>query len=311
MTSEDDRDRYRQQFVKAVEDLVRARKVERKSGSFNGHIGADKATYNKKFNYSEVAKVIPSWKDYASGRIKQPPSRWQIMNLTDEFDCTTRERNLLLVAAGYKPEEEFVSGGLRLKQLLEPCYRIMRFTPFPSYIVNRDWSILAASTAALTFFGLSPVEVDNIPAEQLNVISLLLHEDSPVRKLIIAEGKDYWWQVVYRNIMGFLAENELCLYDDWFVSRVEKFREFPEFREIYDKGYRPFINMNEWSDYVTKFKRDSKTLTVRSVIANAGDALHPQVVYYIPADESTEKWFADNLGIHTPPKTRIHDLYEH
>ena len=298
-----DLDTLRQNLVKAVENLVEDRRK-------------NKSKSKSKVIRAEIISVIPSWKNYTSSdeskRIKRPPARWEIMNLAELFQCNTHERNTLLVAAGYKPEEQFIEDKVRLRRLIEPYYRVMEKTQYPCYIVNKDWRLLAMSSTALKFFGLTKTYLLNFPPEYLNIISLLTMKESPIRDMIKAQGDEYWWRVIYRNIMGFKAENELCLYDQWYIKIIEKFRESKEFIRIYDEGYVPKLepgeNTEDWMEYLTRFNREGVVLTTRSVIAKVGDLAHPQLIYYVPADKATEIWFADNLGISLPTPPEITEL---
>ena len=287
-----DLDKLRQNFVNEVDALKKSK---------------------KNITQLQIISVMPSWKNYTTSvenkQIKRPPARWEIMNLAELFECTTHQRNVLLAAAGYKTEEEYVDDSQRLSVLLEPLLQIMEYTHYPCYIVNKNWDLLAISSTALAFFGISPIEFKNFPTEYLNVLSLLLYKESPVRKMIEGEDSLYWWGVLYRNIRGFKAENELCRYDTWYTKTINNFRQFPEFRRIYDEGYTPIDNEDDWLDFKTCFKRDGIELTTRSVISKAGDLPHPQLTHYVPADEVTRDWFRDELKIHFPDKPRIFKIF--
>ncbi|NWJ94375.1 MAG: hypothetical protein HXX20_01185 [Chloroflexi bacterium] len=300
-----DLDKLRQNFVNEVDALKKSK---------------------RNITQPQIISVIPSWKNYTtsveSKQIKRPPARWEIINLAELFECTSHQRNVLLAAAGYKTEDEYVNDPQRLKVLLQPLLQLMECTPYPCYILNKDWSILAISLTALEFFAIPLTALMNLPPEHFNVLSLLLYEKSPLYALMKEGQENYWRQVVYRNVIGFKVENELCLYDDWFIKIIAHFRQFPEFVRIYDEGYNPIkeqleaANKNpdnkdnfDWLDYKTRFVRNGITLTTRSVMAKAGDLTHPQLVYYVPADEVTRDWFKDELKIHLPDKSRIFKIF--
>lgn len=87
-----------------------------------------------------------------SGR--STPSRRMLIDLAQALDVPLRERNLLLVAAGYAPlyaEEALDEPGMTIVQ--RALQRMLRqHEPFPAIVMDRYWNVLLTNDAAPLFF---------------------------------------------------------------------------------------------------------------------------------------------------------------
>jgi len=82
---------------------------------------------------------------------KARPSREMIARLSDTLDVPLRERNALLLAAGYAPE--YAETGFDAPELAQ-VRRAVEFIiehqePYPAFVLNRRWDILMANSAAV------------------------------------------------------------------------------------------------------------------------------------------------------------------
>ena len=81
---------------------------------------------------------------------KSQPSREMVMRLADTLDMPLRERNALLVAAGYAPK--YPESALATPELAQ-VRRAIEFIlaqqePYPAFLLNRHWDVLMANRAA-------------------------------------------------------------------------------------------------------------------------------------------------------------------
>ena len=107
-----------------------------------------------------------------SGR--SAPSRDMVLRLAEQLAVPLRERNALLVAAGYAP-------AYRERPLADPALKAARDAvdlvlagqePFPALAVDRYWNLVAANRAVeLLLTGIDPAML----APPLNVLRLSLH----------------------------------------------------------------------------------------------------------------------------------------
>jgi len=82
---------------------------------------------------------------------KTAPSRQMVTKLAEALKMPLRERNALLLAAGYAPE--YTERGLDAPELTQ-VKRAIQFIveqqePYPAFVMNRRWDILMANRAAM------------------------------------------------------------------------------------------------------------------------------------------------------------------
>ena len=109
-----------------------------------------------------------------TGRSK--PSREMVLHLAEELDVPLRERNRLLLAAGFAPAyAERTIDAPELEPVREALDLVLGgHEPFPALVVDRWWNLVAANRAvALLTAGVAPALLEP-PA---NVLRLSLHPD--------------------------------------------------------------------------------------------------------------------------------------
>ncbi|GIU85834.1 MAG: transcriptional regulator [Acidimicrobiia bacterium] len=110
-----------------------------------------------------------------TGRSK--PSRELLLHLADHLDVPLRERNTLLLAAGYAPAYgERSLGDDEMDPVRDALDRVLRaHEPYPAVIVDRHWELVAANGPALTLFtaGVAPWLLE----PPVNVYRLGLHPE--------------------------------------------------------------------------------------------------------------------------------------
>jgi len=112
------------------------------------------------------------------------PSRQMVARLAGALDVPLRERNGLLLAAGYAPS--YPHAALDAPELDQVRVAINAMLaahePFPAVVLDRGWNVLRANGGATRLFGglLAP---DPIP-EPANVLRLMI-EPGPVRDAVL------------------------------------------------------------------------------------------------------------------------------
>jgi transcriptional regulator with XRE-family HTH domain len=83
------------------------------------------------------------------------PSRQTLLALAQALDVPLRERNLLLLAAGYAPfYSEAAWNSMQMQSVTKALDRILRqHEPFPAIVMDRYWNVLLTNQAAPRFFG--------------------------------------------------------------------------------------------------------------------------------------------------------------
>lgn len=110
-----------------------------------------------------------------TGRAK--PSREMVLLLADALDVPLRERNGMLLAAGFAPgyaESSLDAPALEGAKLAIDAI-LAQQEPFPAIVMNRRWDILRANGAAVRFFAYLLGERQS--AAPGNVLKLFFHPD--------------------------------------------------------------------------------------------------------------------------------------
>lgn len=105
------------------------------------------------------------------------PSREMVMLLANVLDVPLRERNALLLAAGFAPLfAESPLDAPALSAVRAALRAILRQQePFPAVVMNRHWDIVQVNEAARRFFGLLLGE--HAAAQPANVVRLMFDPD--------------------------------------------------------------------------------------------------------------------------------------
>ncbi len=122
-------------------------------------------------------------------------SREMLLRLAEALEIPLRERNTLLVAAGYAPR--YFETGLdapAMKQVRDAVELILRHQePFPAFVLSRHWDIVQANRAAARctrfLLGTDPTDA--------NMIRLLLHP-SGLRPMLMN------WEETARDLIRHL-----------------------------------------------------------------------------------------------------------
>jgi transcriptional regulator with XRE-family HTH domain len=124
------------------------------------------------------------------------PSREMVLTLAAVLDVPLRERNALLLAAGFAPMyRETGLDDAQLEPVRAALTAILRQQePYPAVVMNRRWDILHSNAAADRFFGwlLGPREASSGPA---NVVRMMF--DSRALRPMVSN-----WEAVAASLIG-------------------------------------------------------------------------------------------------------------
>src|SRR5687767_15429320 len=104
------------------------------------------------------------------------PSREMVLHLAEELDVPLRERNTLLVAAGFAPVyQETPLEGDDMATVRETLQQLLTsHEPNPALVIDRHWDLVLANRAiGLMMTGIS----DALLAPPVNVLRVALHPD--------------------------------------------------------------------------------------------------------------------------------------
>jgi transcriptional regulator with XRE-family HTH domain len=174
----------------------------------------DKPTTERPRNETQLGLLIRQWRD-RRGRSQQQlsadmgvsqrhlsfvesgrsvPSRALLISLAEALTIPLRDRNLMLLAAGFAPiYSEQAWNSAEMRPLALAVERVLRqHEPLPAVVLDRRWNVLAANRFVDCFFGLF-FELTNQIGEQ-NLLRLIL--DPGAMRPAIAN-----WDEVARGVL--------------------------------------------------------------------------------------------------------------
>jgi transcriptional regulator with XRE-family HTH domain len=114
---------------------------------------------------------------------RSQPSREMVLHLAELLDVPLRERNSLLVAAGFAPMfKEHALDDPELQPARAAIELILKgHEPYPAIVVDRHWHLVAANTSASSFMvGVAPA----LLTPPLNVLRMCLHPDGMAPRIV-------------------------------------------------------------------------------------------------------------------------------
>jgi transcriptional regulator with XRE-family HTH domain len=142
----------------AVGELLRTWRVHRRMSQLD--LAVDAGVSTRHLSFVETGKARPS------------PEL--VLLLADRLDVPLRERNGLLMAAGYAPR--FAETSLDAPDMAVVAASIRRMLeahdPYPAVVIDREWNLVDANASALELTALVAPE---LLAPPINVIRLTLH----------------------------------------------------------------------------------------------------------------------------------------
>jgi transcriptional regulator with XRE-family HTH domain len=131
---------------------------------------------------------------------RSQPSRDMVLHLAERLDVPLRERNVLLVAAGYAPV-------FAERSLTDPALQAARnavdlilkgHEPYPALAVDRHWTLVAANEAVARLLAGTPPALLQPP---VNVLRLSLHPEGFAPRIVnLAEWRGHLLARLRRQI---------------------------------------------------------------------------------------------------------------
>jgi transcriptional regulator with XRE-family HTH domain len=128
------------------------------------------------------------------------PSREMVLHLAELLEVPLRERNSLLVAAGFAPMfQERALSDPTLQPAREAVELVLKgHEPYPAIAVDRHWHLVASNKAALAFLsGIAP----ELLAAPMNVLRVSLHPDGMAPRIVnLAEWRSHLLSRLKRQV---------------------------------------------------------------------------------------------------------------
>ena len=230
-----------------------------------------------------------------SGRSQ--PSRDMVLKLGIVLDIPLRERNVMLLAAGFAPayQERSLSDPelASVKQALD--FMLAQQAPYPALVVDRLWNLVMSNVpAAMMMRWLLDMPEDMpLPRDGVNILKLML-DPNGVRKHVRN------WEAVCADLLHWIQREAMG--DGLGSEAAQLLAELTAFPGIkaatqwanLDARALPFLPM--------QICKDGVELNLFTSIATMGTP-HDVTVHelriesFFPADERTANWFRERAGV--------------
>jgi len=208
------------------------------------------------------------------------PSRDMILHLAEKLEVPLRERNHLLLAAGYAPiYGETVLDSPRLEAVRAAVRQVLAgHEPYPAVVVDRGWNLVDANRSVALFTSGVPRE---LLAPPTNVLRVSLHPDGMAPR-IANLGE---WRA---HLLGRLRRQVALTADPALATLYDELRAYPCDQPA------PEIELPEPGAVVAplRLRHDGRELAFFSTVATFGTPLDVTVAElviesFFPADADT------------------------
>lgn len=218
------------------------------------------------------------------------PSRETLLQVAEALEIPLRERNALLLAAGYAPAyHEPAWDAPEMASIAAALRRMLRqHEPFPAIVMDRYWDVVLTNGAAPRFFGRF-VDLSARPAPR-NMLHLMFDPDG--MRPFIAN-----WEGVARSLLARVRREAVGrVLDTRSKALVAALLAYPGAdcaRDAAAPAHMPVIPLS--------FVKDGEVLNYFSMVTTVGDpqtvaAQELRVECMFPADDETERLHATTMA---------------
>ena len=251
----------------------------------------------RRFSQLDLASTAETTPRYVSfvetGRSR--PSRDMVLRLALALDVPLRERNGMLVAAGFAPVYPMAPLGSDQLDRVDAALSSMleQHEPFPAVVMDRGWTVLRANAGAARLFG-SLYAPEPLP-EPANVLRMVI-EPGPVRAAI-----RNWDDVVTGLLERARREAVGGVFDRATALLVQELRERPDVTALLGEpppatAAVPVLDV--------RFTVEGQQVAFFSVVSTIGTpvdvtAQELRVEAFFPADEASRSAWSALLAVPT------------
>jgi len=216
-----------------------------------------------------------------TGRAK--PSREMVLHLSEQLDVPLRDRNHLLLAAGFAPAfEERPIDAPEMSPVREALDRVLTgHEPYPAVVVDRWWNLAAANRSIAMFTEHVPADLMEPP---VNVLRVSLHPDGMASR-ILNYGE---WRA---HLLERLQRQVVLTGDGRLAALFEEVSAYPgETAQVHGPGGEIAVPL--------RYDAGGRELAFFSTIATFGTAVditlaELSIEAFFPANHTTARYLLD------------------
>jgi transcriptional regulator with XRE-family HTH domain len=218
------------------------------------------------------------------------PSREMVVRLAEALQVPLRERNALLLAAGYAPlyrDTGLDAPGVEAARLIVE-HLMTQLEPYPAVVVDRCWNTLRMNAGAKRFLGLFPGCDSGTPHNGVR----LVFDPQGLRPFI-----ENWEVVAARIIRRVHREAADNPSDETMRRFLEDLLSYPE---VPSRWCMPDLDGVPPPFVTTNYRWKNSTLRLFSALTTLGATLDValqeiRIESFFPADEATRIFLTDSI----------------
>lgn len=222
---------------------------------------------------------------------KALPSREMVLVLASALDVPLRDRNAMLVAAGFAPL--YHESGIAEPQMAHVRraldFILERQEPFPALVVNRRWDLLLANRGTQRLLRHLPVDMAALGPRARNAMHLLFHPGG-LRRWVVN------WDEVSRVIMARLVhETEAEALGGEVRPLVDALMTYPDMPRAHREPSPAHASQVLVPVHLRHEDVDLRMFTTITTLGTPLDitAQELRIECYYPADDGTEAWLRE------------------
>jgi transcriptional regulator with XRE-family HTH domain len=219
------------------------------------------------------------------------PGRHNLLHLAEALDVPLRERNFLLLAAGYAPI--YAEGNFddrEMQGLTKALKRMLRqHDPFPAVVMDRYWNVVMTNDATPRFFG-HFIDVAARPAPR-NLLHLMF--DPEGMRPFIPD-----WEQTAKSLLGRVFHESVGrVIDAQTKELIDSLLAYPDV----DADWKTAVAADNTPMIPLSFVKDGQLLRFFSLVTTVGTAQmitaqELRVECMFPLDEATEIHYAELMN---------------
>lgn len=249
----------------------------------------------KRFTQQELNdEACPTYKNLLVGRSRRIPDRQTILAISDYLECTSDERNDLLLAAGYLPIQSELKGQA-LELALERAQHTMRTIPFPAMIVTHAQDIKDLNEPFRRLFDISH---ERFSDSLMNRIDVHFHPDLPVRTRSTFDkaSLEQWQSHAVHGIRAFKQDHLLSRYDAWYQKVIDRAQTY-NVLDMYGDAPDAAEAIEPVQTILARRPGTGELVPIRykQMSISGNSRMHPQIQVFLPVDAAARQVF-EELG---------------
>ena len=233
--------------------------------------------------------ILKTYGNLLAGTSNRIPTRQQILDVAEYLECTSQERNELLLCARYLPIVTHLSANEH-RLALGLAESVLALVPLPAFVSYRDWSIHRTNIYYDRLYGLPPLET--LSGTQRSALGRAFDPELPVREHY-STSHENWARIMAHYIHSFKEQYKWERYDSWYTDLQAQLDHLPDFGAM----WRDERQGAPERIAVVQGQAHSIGRMLRYIHARIsfGFAMFPAVVTVVPVDEATRDHFV-SLG---------------